>query len=54
MTNFDQRDLIAFDSLINVFKSFHFAVSFVHLSTDNDAWHEIKLAGIKDYFQNNN
>ena len=51
VTNFDQRDLIAFDSLINVFKSFHFAVSFVHLSTDNDAWHEIKLAGIKDYFQ---
>ena len=30
---------------------FIFAVSFVHLSTDNDAWHEIKLAGIKDYFQ---
>lgn len=29
----------------------HTAVSFVHLSTDNDAWHEIKLAGIKDYFQ---
>ena len=52
VTNFDQRDLIAFDSLINVFKSFHFAVSFVHLSsTDNDAWHEINLAGIKDYFQ---
>ena len=32
-----QAALIAFDSLINVFKSFHFAVSFVHLSTDNDA-----------------
>lgn len=51
VTNFDQRDLIAFDSLINTFKSFHFAVSFIHLSTDNDAWNEIKLAGIKDYFQ---
>ncbi len=51
VTNFDQRDLIAFDSLINAFKSFHFAVSFIHLSTDNDAWNEIKLAGIKDYFQ---
>lgn len=51
VTNFDQRDLIAFDSLIGAFKSFHFAVSFIHLSTDNDAWNEIKLAGIKDYFQ---
>lgn len=51
VTNFDQRDLIAFDSLIDAFKSFHFAISFVHLSTDNDTWDEIKLAGIKDYFQ---
>lgn len=51
VTNFDQRDLIAFDSLITAFKSFHFAISFIHLSTDNDAWNEIKLAGIKDYFQ---
>lgn len=51
VTNFDQRDLIAFDSLIDAFKSFHFAVSFIHLSTDDDTWDEIKLAGIKDYFQ---
>lgn len=51
VTNFDQRDLIAFDSLIHAFKSSRFAVSFVHLSTDDDAWNEIKLAGIKDYFQ---
>lgn len=51
VTNFDQRDLIAFDSLIDAFKSFHFAISFVHLNTDNDTWNEIKLAGIKDYFQ---
>lgn len=51
VTNFDQRDLIAFDSLITAFKSFHFAISFVHLSTEKDAWDEIKLAGIKDYFQ---
>lgn len=51
VTNFDQRDLIAFDALITAFKSFHFAISFIHLSTDNDAWNEIKLAGIKVYFQ---
>ena len=51
VTNFDQRDLIAFDSLITAFKSFHFTISFIHLSTENDAWDEIKLAGIKDYFQ---
>lgn len=51
VTNFDQRDLVAFDSLINAFKSYSFAVSFVHLSTEDDTWNEIKLAGIKDYFQ---
>lgn len=51
VTNFDQRDLIAFDSLITVFKPFNFSISFIHLSTDNDTWNEIKLAGIKDYFQ---
>ena len=51
VTNFDQRDLIAFDTLITAFKSFYFAISFIHLSTENDAWNEIKLAGIKDYFQ---
>lgn len=51
VTNFDQRDLIAFDSLITAFKSYHFSISFIHLSTENDAWNEIKLAGIKDYFQ---
>lgn len=51
VTSFDQRDLIAFDSLITAFKSYRFAISFIHLSAENDAWNEIKLAGIKDYFQ---
>lgn len=51
VTNFDQRDLISFDLLIKSFKSYDFSVSFVHLSTEEDAWNEVKLAGIKDYFQ---
>lgn len=50
MTSFDQRDLLAFDSLIRAFKSFQFAVSFVHLSSHQDTWNEVKLAGIKEYF----
>ena len=51
MTNFDQRDLIAFDSFINGLDPFHFSVSLIHLSDVKDTWNEIKLAGIKDYFQ---
>ena len=50
ITNFDQRDLIAFDSLIASFKSFRYSVSLIHLSGIKDTWDEIKLGGIKEYF----
>ena len=50
ITNFDQRDLIAFDSLINSMKVFHFSVSLIHLSDVKDTWDEIKLGGIREYF----
>ena len=52
ITNFDQRDLIAFDRLIRTFKSYHFKADLVHLNTKDDqrVWNEIKLAGIKEYF----
>lgn len=50
VTNFDQRDLVAFDSLVKAFKPFDFSVSIIHLSENKDAWNEIKLAGIRDYF----
>lgn len=51
VTNFDQRDLIAFDNLMRLFKQFEFSISFIHLAETKDTWNEIKLAGIKDYFQ---
>lgn len=51
ITNFDQRDLIAFDSLINSLKAFKFSVSLIHLADVKDTWSEIKLGGIKEYFQ---
>lgn len=52
LTNFDQRDLIAFESFFNHWKSFNFSVSLVHVtdSKDKNKWSEIKLAGIKEYF----
>ncbi len=52
MTSFDQRDLIAFDSLITIFKDYQFEISFIHLNADEEhrKWNEIKLAGIRDYF----
>ena len=53
ITNFDQRDLIAFDSLITTFQDYKFKISFIHLNTDKHrrTWNEIKLAGIKEYFK---
>ena len=52
ITNFDQRDLIAFDSLMESLETLHFSVSLIHLSDNmKDPWNQIKLGGIKEYFQ---
>lgn len=50
ITNFDQRDLIAFDLLVKSLKNLKFSVSLIHLSDTKDTWNEIKLGGIKEYF----
>lgn len=52
-TSFDQRDLIAFDSLITTFKDNKFEISFIHVNSHEEkrTWNEIKLAGIKEYFK---
>lgn len=53
ITNFDQRDLIAFDSLITTFQNYKFNISFIHLNSSEHrkTWNEIKLAGIREYFK---
>ncbi len=50
-TNFDQKDLVVFDALMKVIRRFGFIVSFVHVATKEDAWNEVKLVGIKEYFK---
>lgn len=50
ITNFDQRDFIAFDLLVKSLKNLKFSVSLIHLSDTKDTWNEIKLGGIKEYF----
>jgi len=52
ITNFEQRDLIAFESMMQLLKPYHFKVYFLHLSPDPGTWDEIKLTGIKSYFSN--
>lgn len=53
VTNFDQRDLIAFDTLITAFKSFYFAISFIHLSTEMMPGTKLNLQESKIIFKNN-
>lgn len=50
LTNFDQRDLIAIDSVINLFSSDKLEIYFLHTSDKIEAWSEVMLVGIKDYF----
>ena len=52
-TNFDQKDLIAVDTLFKLLKPYNIEYYFFHMAQkqENDAWTEIKLAGIKEYFE---
>jgi nucleotide-binding universal stress UspA family protein len=52
LTNFDQKDLIAIDKTIELFKSELPELFFIHASDKNDAWSEVMLGGIKTYFAN--
>lgn len=49
-TNFDQKDLVAFDKLMQLMKPFKFTIHFIHFAQKEDAWSGIKLSGIKEYF----
>lgn len=50
LTNFDQKDLIAIDKTIELFKSESLEIYFIHASEKNESWDEVILGGIKAYF----
>ncbi len=52
ITNFNQKDLIAVDKIINTFKNKDLELFFIHGSQKKQAWDEIMLSGIKAYFAN--
>ncbi|MCC8145423.1 MAG: universal stress protein [Bacteroidales bacterium] len=50
-TSFDQKDLIIVDSLFKIFQPYQIEYYLFHITQkQEDAWNEIKLAGIKEYF----
>lgn len=51
VTNYEQRDLIAFESMMHLLKPYRFKVCFLHLASEAVTWDEIKLSGIKAYFE---
>ncbi len=50
-TSFEQKDLIAVDAVFHIFQNYNIEYYLFHISSRQDAWNEIKLAGIKDYFE---
>ena len=50
-TSFEEKDLVAFDNLFRLLKSYPIEYYLFHLTHQSNVWNEIKLAGIKDYFQ---
>lgn len=50
LTNFDQKDLIAIDSIISTFNEADLEIHFIHAAEKNEVWDEVMLSGIKSYF----
>ncbi len=51
LTRFDQRDLVVFDTMMQLLKSLKLKVYFVHFSNSENPWNEVQLAGVKEYFK---
>lgn len=52
-TSFDDKDLIAFDKMMSLLKPNNANIHFIHFDKKDDSWAEIKLSGIKAYFEKN-
>lgn len=50
-TSFSQRDLIAFDRFMEVIKGYDVHIHLFNISTSRDEWNEIRLTGVREYFQ---
>ncbi len=50
LTNFQEREFLALATLMEFIKNYPIRVSFVHVAKKEDRWNEIKLTGLKNYF----
>lgn len=49
-TSFNQRDLVVFDKFMDLIKEKDAHIEVFNISTSRDEWNEIRLSGIRDYF----
>lgn len=52
LTTFDQKDLIAIDKAVELFRDDKPELFLLHTAEKNNAWDEVMLSGIRDYFNN--
>lgn len=50
-TSFNQRDLVAFDRFMELFKNTEAEIHIFNVSTTENEWNEIQLTGISEYFK---
>lgn len=50
-TSFDHQDILAADVLFKMFESFDVAFYLFHVTSKPETWDEVKLGGIKAYFE---
>ena len=50
-TSFRQRDLVAFDEFMGLIKGLDVKIHLFNISTSRDEWNEIRLTGVREYFQ---
>ena len=50
-TSFNQRDLVAFDEFMELVKGYDIQIHLFNISTSKNEWNEIRLTGVREYFQ---
>lgn len=51
LTNFQEREFLALATLMEFIKNYPIKVSFVHVARKEDRWNDIKLTGLRNYFE---
>lgn len=49
-TSFSQKDLVSFDLLMKIIARYNMSIHLFNISTTEDEWDDIKMKGIREYF----